>query len=278
VGSAAGGDADLYSDLDMLVYHDRVPPQEAVAETAHELGASRYRGTPWSDESGEADEGGYSERYQLDGIECQVGHTSVGSLERAIKRVVVDLELNEVLLKIMSGLVEGLPLHGEELIERWRRSADYTEELQRATIAKRWKFFPWWYFQERLRTRDATVWRYDVLVQSVYGIVGVLAALNRLYFSTFEFKRAAGFLSRLEVAPPALATRLDALFEPDEPRSTAELERLVAETQALVAERFPDLDLSLEWGGEPTPPGARESPWTPVTPRQSGSPGRPPRA
>jgi hypothetical protein len=28
------------------------------------------------------------------------------------------------------------------------------------------------------------------LVQSVYSIVGVLAALNRLSFSTFEFKRA----------------------------------------------------------------------------------------
>jgi hypothetical protein len=277
-GSAASGDADVYSDLDMLVYYDRVPAQEAVAQTAHELGSSRYQGTSWSDDSGEADEGGYSERYDLDGIECQVGHTSVGSVERAIKRVVVDLDLNEVLLKIMSGLVEGLPLLGEELIERWRRNAAYTEELQRATIAMRWKFFPWWYFQERLRSRDANVWRYDVLVQSVYSIVGVLAALNRLYFSTFEFKRAGGFLSRLEVAPSALAARLDALFESDERRSTAELERLVAETQALVAERFPDIDLSLEWGGRPTPPGQRESPWTPVKPPQTGLPARPPTA
>jgi hypothetical protein len=277
VGSAASGDSDVYSDLDMLVYYDHVPPHEAVAEAPHELGAQDYRGTPWSDESGEADEHGYSERYYVDGIECQVGHASIGSFERVIKRVVVGLELNEELLKIMSGLVEGLPLYGAELIERWRRSADYTEELQRATIAKRWKFFPWWYLQERLRSRDATVWRYDVLVQSVYSIVGVLAALNRVYFSTFEFKRAAVFLSRLEVAPPALAARLDELFEPDERRSTAELERLVGETQALVAERFPDIDLSLEWGGKPTPLGERESPWTPVTTRQSGLPVRPPR-
>jgi hypothetical protein len=38
-------------------------------------------------------------------------------------------------------------------------------------------------------------------------IVGVLAALNRLYFSTFEFKRAGRFLSRLDIAPPDLAAR-----------------------------------------------------------------------
>jgi hypothetical protein len=246
----------------MLVYYDEVPPGEVVAEAPRELGAQGYRGTPWPDESGESDERGYSERYSLDGIECQIGHTSVGAFEREIARVVDKHELEEELLKIMSGLFEGLPLLGENVIQRWRRKADYTEELQRATVEMRWKIFPWWYYEERLRSRDATVWRYDVLVQSVYSLVGVLAALNRIYFSTFEFKRASKLVSRLEVAPPNLAARLDGLFESAEPRSTAELEVLVAETQALVAERFPDIDLSVEWGGKPTPPGEREAPWT----------------
>jgi len=184
----------------------------------------------------------------------------MGSFEREIKRSVVDLEVNDELLKIMSGLFEGLVLHGDELIERWRQQAAYTAALQRATIEERWRFFPWWYFEEKLRARDATVWRYDVLVQSAYNIVGVLAALNGLYFSKFEFKRARTFLSRFDVAPPNLASRLDALFDSDERRSIAELEQLVTDTQALVAERFPDLDLALEWGGEPTPPGERASP------------------
>jgi hypothetical protein len=256
----------VYSDLDLLVYYDRVPPREAVAEASSELGPERYRGTPWSDESGEPDEGGYGERYFLGGIECQVAHMSVGAFEREIKRLVVDLELDDELLKIMSGLFEGLPIYGNELIDYWRRKAAYTPELQRAVIEKRWKFFPWWYFQERLGARDTTVWRYDVLVQSAYSIVGVLAGLNRVYFSTFEFKRVSRFLSRLEVAPPNLAARLDGMFKSDEAASTAELERLVAETGALVSARFPDLDLSLEWGVHQTPPGSRESPWSPNGP------------
>jgi hypothetical protein len=262
VGSAATGAADEYSDLDLLVYHDDVPADEAVAESPRELGAEDYRGIPWSDESGEPDERGYGERYRLDGIECQVGHMSVGAFEREIARVVVDHEFDEELFKIMSGLFEGLPLFGDDLIERWGRKAAYTEELQRTTIEQRWKFFPWWYFQGRLGSRDATVWRYDVLVQSTYAIVGVLAALNGLYFSTFEFKRARTFLRRLEVAPASLGERLETLFQSDERCSTAELEHLVAETQAPVVERFPGLDLTLQWGGKPTPPGERESPWT----------------
>lgn len=263
VGSAATGDADTYSDLDLIVYYDRVPPPDAVAKTPRELGAERYRSTPWSDESGEPDADGYGERYLLGGIECQVGLTSVGALERLIDRLVVDLDLSETPLKIVSGLHEGMPLRGEDLIEEWRRRSAFTEELQRALVRKRWKLFPWWYFQDRLRARDATAWRHEVLAQSVYALVGALAALNRIHFSTFEFKRAGAFVSRFEVAPSDLAARLERLFGADERRSTDELERLVAETQALLAERFPDLDLALEWAGTPTPPGARESPWTP---------------
>jgi hypothetical protein len=267
VGSAATGDADHYSDLDMLVYYDQVPTAETLQKAKGELDAEGYRCTEFSDGSGAPDEQGYSERYFLNGIECQVAHESVGAFEREIRRLVVDLELSEELLKIISGLFDGLPLIGEELIEQWREQAAMTDELQRALIEKRWAFFPWWYFQDRLRARDTTVWRYDVLVQSAYNIVGLLAALNRLYFSTYEFKREHRLLSRLEVAPSNLATRLNALFEDDEQGSIAELERLVGEVGALVAKRFPDIDLDLRWGEHQTPPGSREEAW--VLPAES---------
>lgn len=159
VGSAATGDADQYSDLDMLLYYERAPSAEALTKTQREVGSERYRCTDWSDGSGTPDECGYSERYFVSGIECQVAHESVGAFEREIQKVVVDLESIEQLLKIMSGLFEGLPLCGGELVEQWRQQAAMTDELQRALIEKRWVFFPWWYFQERLRARDTTAWR-----------------------------------------------------------------------------------------------------------------------
>ena len=43
VGSAATGDADMYSDLDLLIYHRQVPLGDEVARTARELGR---RGIP----------------------------------------------------------------------------------------------------------------------------------------------------------------------------------------------------------------------------------------
>jgi len=45
VGSGATGAADMYSDLDMLLYYDRVPPASEVGRTPRELGATGYRGT-----------------------------------------------------------------------------------------------------------------------------------------------------------------------------------------------------------------------------------------
>jgi len=254
VGSAATGDADAYSDLDLILYYDELPQQQALTAARQQLGAERFR------ISGQ-DEDGYGERFYLSGVECQVAHLTVRRVEEGIAKLVVDLDLSDVRLKVMSGLFEGVAIHGEELIERWRTQARYGDELQREMIRKHWRFFPWWYFQERLTTRDATAWRHDVLVQSTYNIVGVLAALNRLFFSTLEFKRMSKFTSRLTIAPPNLGDRLEALFSSDERTSTAELEQLVRETKALIADRFPDLDLSIEWGGIPTPPGSREPPW-----------------
>jgi predicted nucleotidyltransferase len=256
VGSAGRGDADRYSDLDLLLYYEEAISESALAASREELGAERARVTIDPDE-----EGSFGERYYLDGIQCQLAHVTVAQFEHEIDQLVVDLELNEVLPKIMTGLMEGLPLHGEERIAGWRRRAAYTEALQRAVIEKHWSFFPWWHFQERLGARDATIWRYDVLVQSAYNLVGVLAALNRLYFSKFEFKRSGDFLGGLELAPPDFQRRLHSLFELPEHEAADELESLVAEARELVAERFPELDLSLEWGGNPTPPGSRESPW-----------------
>jgi hypothetical protein len=253
VGSGATGEVDPFSDLDLLLYYDDVPDVDVLAPARQELEAQNFNGTVWPGEMG------YSERYDVRGIHCQLGHAVIAGWEREIARVVDDLELDWALLKELSGLFEGRPLHGAKLIRQWRKRAAYTEALQRAMIQKHWSFFPWWFYEEKLAARDAIVWRYDVLVQSAYNIAGVLAALNEIYFSTFEFKRVGRFVSLLETAPPNLEERFKALFDSDERRSTAELERLVAETQALVAARFPDIDLSIEWGGTSTPPGRRES-------------------
>jgi hypothetical protein len=250
LGSAATGGADFYSDLDLILYCDAVPAADALGRARDAVGAERFT------ERGERTADGCVENFYVAGVECQVAHVTIALAEREIERLVDELELDDELLKIASGLLEGLPLYGEDVIATLRARARYPDALQIAVIQQNWAFFPLWHFQERLGARDALLWRYDVLVDSAYRIVAVLAALNRVYFSRFEFKRMRAFVSKLETAPPNLADRIEHMLLADERESIAEVERLVAETRALLAERIPDVELSLR-----RDPGSRETPW-----------------
>jgi SpoVK/Ycf46/Vps4 family AAA+-type ATPase len=86
--------------------------------------------------------------------------------------------------------------------------------------------------------RDAELWRHQILVDCAYDLLAVLAATNRVWFSSFQFKRTRTLTDRLEVAPPDLADRLEALFTLPPEESARELERLTDETRAILEERL----------------------------------------
>lgn len=256
VGSAARGDSDESSDVDLLLYYDETPPTAALEAVRRSLGAKDVHFHV-------ADDGSVADFFELGGVQCQTVHEPVATFDRELERYLVELEASEELPKIVMGLHDGLPLLGEEQVERWREAARYTDELQRAELERRWSFFPWWYGAERLNVRGTTIWRHDVLVRSAYALVGSLAALNRVWFSTFELKHEREYLERLEVAPPSFADRLLSLFERDERGQVEELERLVAESAELVKERFPDFDVDAGWRGASHAPGQRFAAWSP---------------
>ncbi len=84
-----------------------------------------------------------------------------------------------------------------------------------------------------------------------------MAALNKVYLSTLSSSAHPSSFRGLEVAPPDLAARFESLFGLDERAPTAELERLVGETHALVAEHLSDIELALGWAGTHTSREAR---------------------
>jgi predicted nucleotidyltransferase len=239
VGSAGRGDADLYSDLDLIVYCDELPPVERVDAVVERLGgAQRELIYPRTEDD-------HGESFRLGGVECQVAFTRVSAAERELERALGTEELESPLQKVVQGIQEGLPLRGEELIEGWReRVAAYPESLRRAMIERHWRFFPLWYTARRLAVRDTYLWRRQVLVDAVLDLLAVLGALNRLYVAPrFELKRLRKLTAQMTLAPPELADRLERLFELESEEAAEELERLVGETQALVAAELPNLEL-----------------------------------
>jgi predicted nucleotidyltransferase len=249
-GSGARGDADEYSDLDLLLYGKTVPPYDAAVDAQRELGAGKAVAILPHGELG------FLDQFPLDGVPCQVGLLSLADVEADLDRLLVAHEgLDTPLPKIATGLLEGVALHGVVLVEQLRaRVADYPESLRRAMVEQWWRFFPLWHFEPSMAARDAPLWQQEELVNAAYALVGTLAGVNRLYFARFEFKRERAFLAKLEVAPERFAERLLGLFSSPEP--LRELERLVSETQAIVERELPGVDVSLR-----RPPGSRQEAW-----------------
>jgi predicted nucleotidyltransferase len=251
-GSGARGDADRYSDLDLLMYAEDVPPAEAAAAAQAELGA----GVPVVLLA--HGPSGFLDQFPLDGVQCQVGVIPVGDVEDELDGLLVEHEgLDSPVGKIATGLLEGIPFHGEELIERWRgRVAAYPDSLREAMVRHWWRFFPLWYHEPSLASRDAGLWRQEELVNAAYALIGTLAGVNRLYFARFEFKRQRAFMEKMTLAPPRFADRLESLFTLPAADAVAELGALVLETQAIVERELPGVDVTLRRA-----PGTGVEPW-----------------
>ncbi|MGN6431665.1 MAG: nucleotidyltransferase domain-containing protein [Gaiellaceae bacterium] len=239
-GSVSTGDADGYSDVDLILYFADALPGEAAIEAVR-AAAGGGAAIP----IGPRTELVHAIQFPVDGVQVQLAHETLASVEADIAKVVDEHEVDTPLQKALEGLHTGVPLHGAETIERLRARAAYSEELQRAMVQTFWRFSPLWYVADQLERRDAVVWRFDVMAQSAYNVLGVLAGLNRIWFTTFQLKRMRKLVDSFELAPPRLAERLEALFDPDAKKAVAELEQLVGETRDLVHQRFPDLELPL---------------------------------
>jgi len=249
-GSTATGEADFYSDLDLIVYCDELPTEEGIDAVIERLGGEDRRliYPRTEDEHGEA--------FELGRLQCQLAFVTVRCADAEVERVLGGEELESPLQKAVEGILDGIPLHGPELIEHWReRASDYPDSLRRAMIERHWRFFPLWYVDRQVAERDALLWRQEILVNAAFDLLAVLAALNRLYFTRFQLKRMRKLVGRMRLAPPDLADRLERLVADGE-GAVRELERLVAETQALVTAELPDLELRLR-----QPVGARREPW-----------------
>jgi predicted nucleotidyltransferase len=252
VGSAARGDADFYSDLDLLLYVDELPPKHIPADIRAAVGGTN----PIS--KGEPTEHFCGEEFEVDGVRAEVSFMTVARVEWRMDQLLERLEeIDSPVQKVLAGMLEGFPLYGEELVERWQaRMRDYPEPLRRAMVERHWHFFPLWYHGAAISARDAELWRLDMLLEAAFNLLAVLAGLNRLYFRRAELKRMRALIARMELAPPRLADRLESLFRLEPESAAAELGRLVEETRALVIRELPDLELLFQF-----PPGQRQKPW-----------------
>jgi hypothetical protein len=236
-GSVAEGSCDFHSDIDTILYYNGLPSGEALAQAcSRNQGEGRKSLGPGSPT-------GIGEEYRVRGVSCQFVHCTIAGWEQDMAAVLERLEARSVTQKALSGLLAGFPLHGEPLIRRWQaRAAEYPQALARAMVEAHLSFLPIWSVKEWVLARDASLWLRQVLVEAEQNLLGVLAGVNRRYYSTFQLKRMRHFVDTLSIAPHALYERLQSLLETNPATAIDQLEALVQETVALVEAHLPEVD------------------------------------
>lgn len=240
-GSVAEGVSDNYSDLDLMVYYaDELPDEKELTRVRLENGALERL---WL--LGDRGEGAIIEAYQVHGVQAQIVHTTIEAWERDIAQVLEKFDTNTPLHKAMSGTLEAITVFGDEYVNAWQeRIAVYPDELARAMVVNHLQFFPYWAVQNQLGARDALIWHYQILTDACFNLIAVLAGLNHLYFTPFQFKKMRQFLNRMPRKPEHFAERLENLFIQEPAAAARALESLVAEVIALVQENMLDVDAS----------------------------------
>ena len=253
-GSSVEGLSDFYSDLDVIVYYDKLPSEEKMLAIAQQNGGIDRKPL------GERTEDEYGEAYTVYGVQCQVGHSTIAAWERDMAAVLEGLDVTSPLQKALSGMLQAVPLYGEPLVQHWQtKLADYPETLAEAMVKHYLTFFPLWSLVEYLAPRDATIWTYQLLTESAQHLLGVLSGLNHVYYSSFQFKRMHYFVSKLKLAPVDFAARLETLFHIDPVDAAQQTEALVQETVVLVEQHMPQIDTS----AVRRTLGRRHQPWEP---------------
>ena len=238
-GSAATGDADESSDIDLIILHMALPDLAALAAVRNQAGGSERLYS-----SSVQDTARFKEGYFVDGIRCDLSHLTVSALDADLALVLGAYSTDTHAQARVGGLQHCLPLFGDALIhELQNRAARYPAELRRKMVETCLSFPPLWTLTETGVKRGDLLFLYQTLVDAERNLLGVLCGLNSQYLPG-DFKRSALLAAQLPIAPENLAARLTSVFQRPSADAVHEIEALIRETFVLVEQQMPDISTS----------------------------------
>ena len=181
---------------------------------------------------GDVDGDVYLEQFRVGGVACQLVHQTIEAWRSTAATVLEGLDTASPTQKALSGLHAGVVLHGEDVIAELRAEAAYPPTLRVAMVRDHRDVFPLWKLQG-MAARDAELWQRGQLITGFEKVLGVLAGVNEVWFSTFQLKHTRALVASFRLVPPNLVDRIEAALVAPMDDAIAELERVVGETLAI---------------------------------------------
>lgn len=240
-GSAARGQADRWSDLELLVVWDVTPLDEQRRKISAAVMGQDPRFWTWEIHDG----AGYDEWWQHGpaghGLLIEITHTTPSELLTRIDALMTG-EVDPSALTLGDAIVNGVPLVERAPLAPWRtRLIPYPRDLAGAVVRRQGQidhFWRWQMYVERGNLLQLGAHFADVALR----VVHVACALSGVWWPGAKWlPRLAG---QLPVAPADLANRLQRIPLAPPTEAAATLEALVDETYDLVEMHLPEVDVA----------------------------------
>lgn len=236
-GSVGRGWADEWSDIELDLFWNE-PPSDKDRKSVIEAVSGEIvyyfhlEGDEWSD------------AYYVDGLKFEISSFLAATIEKYVHDVVERCDGDTDKQLRMAALQNSIPLHGDELIQRWRAKIAFFPDALAEKIIRDNVDFGGWNSVETAFERGDLLMAYDLMTKVQKQVMAVLLALNHTYMGHPRGKWLEHFAEGLKYKPAALAERILFALRDGSLTSVREMDGVIAETFDLVEQQFPQIDLT----------------------------------
>jgi|GEM_PF-664215 len=236
-GSPSRGISDEFSDLDVIVFWNGIDRDWIDTVPLGHLDCRRTDLMKLGEDM-------CLESYHFGNLKADFGHIEMKAWREMVDQVVVELNTDAGLQKSLQGFLDSIVLHGEKPAASWKAEiAPYPEGLGEKMVRENMRFFVEGYLLNQAWGRGDKLAYFDGVCLMLKNILGVLAGLNRIYFSKDEPRWLISELNRMNILPDGAADRFNAILQEQPVDAVPLLETLMENVFALVELHMPDVDV-----------------------------------
>lgn len=234
-GSVSRGQADAFSDLELLCFWDIFPDIETRHALVEAIGAELI--FPIDDDQNE-------DNLILKDIQIDVMHNTVDYYDNMISDAWEFHLADYQTLGFLDTITYAYPLFGEDILSVWKEKTNaYPRELAINVIFDNLVKLHNGNIELYIQ-RDNPTEFYAQMVAIQRKLFNILSAINKSYAGGYKWMYPE--LESMEIAPVNIAVRFKQMFVENKFEAVEDLYALVFETLFLVKHNFPEIEFNVE--------------------------------